>query len=88
MSEQIFFVDSDPNHSGIHVSRPLRNVAALLALMLLVFILQAPRTVEASEVIFTFTQGIFTLLIFALLTLVGYLFNEQVLGIKDRKSVV
>ena len=49
MSEQIFFVDSDPNHSGIHVSRPLRNVAALLALMLLVFILQAPRTVEASE---------------------------------------
>lgn len=33
--------------------------------------------------IFTFTQGIFTLLIFALLTLVGYLFNEQVLGIKN-----
>ncbi len=49
MSEQIFFVDGDSKHLGIHVSRPGRHVVALLTFMLLVFILQAPRTAVASE---------------------------------------
>jgi two-component system sensor histidine kinase EvgS len=49
MREQIFFVGEYPNHSGLHVSRPRRHVAALLAFMLLIFILHAPRTVVASE---------------------------------------
>jgi two-component system sensor histidine kinase EvgS len=47
MSEQIFFVGDDSYHSGIH--RPRRHVVALLTFMLLVFILQAPRTAVASE---------------------------------------
>ncbi len=49
MSEPIFFVDEYSNHSGIHISRPARRVAALLALTLLVFILHSPRTAVASE---------------------------------------
>jgi two-component system sensor histidine kinase EvgS len=49
MREQIFFVGEYPNHSGLHISRPRRHVAALLAFMLLIFILHAPRTVVASE---------------------------------------
>ena len=49
MSEQIFFVGSDSNHLAVHVFRPRRHVVALTACMLLVFILQVPRTVVASE---------------------------------------
>jgi len=49
MSEQIFFVGSDPNHLAVHVFSPRRHVVALLAFMLLVFILQVPRTAVASE---------------------------------------
>ena len=49
MSERIFFAGGDSNHSGMHISRPRRHVVALLAFMLLVFILQAPRPAVASE---------------------------------------
>jgi two-component system sensor histidine kinase EvgS len=49
MREQIFFVDSDSNHSGTHATRPDRHIAALLAFLLLVFILQVPRIAEASK---------------------------------------
>ena len=37
----------------------------------------------AITLIYAFTPGIFTLLIFALLIMVGYLFKDQVLGIKN-----
>ena len=49
MREQVFCVGGDSGHSGVQVSRPGRYVVALLAFMLLVFILQAPRSAEASE---------------------------------------
>ena len=49
MREQVFCVGGDSGHSGIQVPRPGRYVVALLAFMLLVFILQAPRSAEASE---------------------------------------
>jgi two-component system sensor histidine kinase EvgS len=49
MSEQIFFADCASSHSGSHVFRLGRDVVALLAFMLLVFILHAPHTAEASE---------------------------------------
>ena len=49
MSEQIYFADRGSRHSGIHFSRPGRHVMALLAFMLLVFVLQAPRNAAASE---------------------------------------
>ena len=49
MNEQIFFVGGNSNPPGIHVSRLRRHVAALLAFMLLFFILQAPRAAVASE---------------------------------------
>ena len=49
MSAQILSASGDSKHPGMHAARPGRHIAALLAFTLFIFVLQVPRTVEASK---------------------------------------